>query len=933
MVNAIRISTATDEAERPAGREDDEGFPESPHDMEWPFGRLEGLDTDDFREAAYEIFFTACRSSPGFGGRTALSYYNPTEGGGGGDGSWFGSGQESGTGSPRNKAAPGQGGGGVGMAVTSRVKRALGLKMLRRSPSRRANSCSSLPTSPSAAASGGSPKMNFTAPSRSRRPMTSAEIMRRQMKVTEQSDNRLRKTLMRTLVGQMGRRAETIILPLELLRHLKPSEFNDPNEYHSWQKRQLKILEAGLLRHPAVPLDKSNTSAQTFKEIIEAAQAKPIDTGKNSEVLRNLVNCVVTLSWRSFDGLATDICHWADGFPLNVHIYMALLGSIFDMKDETLVLDEIDELLELMKKTWSTLGMNRSIHNLCFTWVLFEQYFITTQMLGDVLSSMKQWSEKRLLDYHRNFDKGNVALMENILPLVFLATKILEEDVPGYATTVEAGKEGVPDASAGNRLDHCIRSSMRNAFAKMLEERNINAAMFEKQEASETLIKLADATEELAAKEKEIFSSALKKWHPIAAGVAALTLHNCYGNLLKQYMAGASTMAKETVQVLQKAGKLEKVLVQMVVEDSVECEDGGKTIVREMVPYEVDAIFVEQVRQWIQERVKTGKENFQSTKDSETWNPKSKNEPYAQSAVELMKHAKETVETFFELPVNITDDLVQSLAEGLDQVFREYISFVGLCGSKQNYIPTLPPLTRCSQDSRFFRLWKKGACSVGVYSEQHRFISDGSHHVSEASAYRLIFLDSNAVLYGSLYVGDVENARIHPALRILKQNLTLLCAIVTERAQPTAIKEVMKATFEAYLMVLLAGGSSRVFCRSDHQMIEEDFDSLKKIFSACAGGEGTIAEDVVDREAETVEGVLSLMSQSTEQLIEDFSTLACETSGMGVVGAGQKLPMPPTTGKWHRSDPNTILRVLCYRNDKAANFFLKKSFHLAKRRG
>ncbi|XP_019180876.1 PREDICTED: uncharacterized protein LOC109175947 [Ipomoea nil] len=1031
MVNAIRIST-TIEAKRPADhRDDDEGFPESPRDQEWPFGKLEGLDAADFREAAYEIFFTACRSSPGFGGRTALSYYNPTEGGG--DGSGFGAGQDYGTGSPR------KGQGGVGMAVTSRVKRALGLKMMRRSPSRRASSCGSLPTSPSGA-SGGSPKMNFTAvPSKGRRPMTSAEIMRRQMKVTEQSDNRLRKTLMRTLVGQMGRRAETIILPLELVRHLKPSEFTDPNEYHFWQKRQLKILEAGLLRHPAVPLDKSNTFAQSFKDIIEAAEEKPIDTGKNSESMRNLVNSVVSLSWRSTDGMATDICHWADGFPLNVHIYMALLCSIFDMKDETLVLDEIDELLELMKKTWATLGMNRSIHNLCFTWVLFEQYFITgqiepdlfcaslamlaevandakkadrepiyVQMLGDVLTSMKQWSEKRLLDYHRNFDKGNVALMENILPLVFLATKILEEDVPGYATIVEAGKEGVPDPTAGNRVDHCIRSSMRNAFAKMLEEKNINGAMFETQEMSETLIKLADATEELAAKEKEIFSSALKKWHPIAAGVAAVTLHNCYGNLLKQYMGGASTMAKETVQVLQKAGKLEKVLVQMVVEDSVECEDGGKAIVREMVPYEVDAIFVGQVRQWIQEKVKIWKENLQRAKDSETWNPKSKTEPYALTAVELMKQAKEAVENFFELPVNINDDLVNCLADGLEQVFRDYISFVALCGSKQNYIPTLPPLTRCSQDSRFFRLWKKGACSVGVYSEHH-FISDGSHvrpstsrgtqrlyirlntlhflllqlhsidkalalgprtvqtttrnrharsstttvtgtvsyfeqsrsailtgvqHVSEASAYRLIFLDSNSVLYGSLYVGDVENARIHPALKILKQNLTLLCAIVTERAQPMAIKEVMKATFEAYLMVLLAGGSSRVFCRSDHQMIEEDFDILKKMFCSCGGGgEGTIVEDVVDREAETVEGVLTLMSQSTEQLIEDFSTVACETSGMGVVGAGQKLPMPPTTGKWHKSDPNTILRVLCYRNDKAANFFLKKSFHLAKRRG
>lgn len=113
-------------------------------------------------------------------------------------------------------------------------------------------------------------------------------------------------------------------------------------------------------------------------------------------------------------------------------------------------------------------------------------------------------------------------------------------------------------------------------------------------------------------------------------------------------------------------------------------------------------------------------------------------------------------------------------------------------------------------------------------------------------------------------------------------------------------------------------------------MIEEDFDSLKKVFCTC--GEGLIVEDVVDREAETVEGVVALMGQSTEQLVEDFSIVACEASGIGVVGIGQKLPMPPTTGRWNRSDPNTILRVLCHRNDKAANEFLKRTFQLAKRR-
>lgn len=209
-------------------------------------------------------------------------------------------------------------------------------------------------------------------------------------------------------------------------------------------------------------------------------------------------------------------------------------------------------------------------------------------------------------------------------------------------------------------------------------------------------------------------------------------------------------------------------------------------------------------------------------------------------------------------------------------------------------------------------------------------IESACQHVSEVAAYRLIFLDSTSVFYDCLYVGDVSNARIRPALRVLKQNLTLLCAIVTDRAQALAMKEVMRAAFEAFSMVLLAGGCSRVFYRSDHEMIEEDFENLRKVFCAC--GEGLIAENIVEREAEAVEGVIALMSQCTEQLVEDFSIVTCETSGIGVMGSGQKLPMPPTTGRWNRADPNTILRVLCHRNDRAANQFLKRTFQLAKRR-
>lgn len=961
-------------------------------DLVSPFGKIDGLDRDDFREAAYEVFFTACRSSPGFGGRGIISYYNNLEEGGDGLGS----------GSPKPA--------GVGMAVTSRVKRALGLKMMRRSPSRRTNSSGSNPSSPCA----GSPRAPSTAVRR--RPMTSAEIMRQQMWVTEQSDNRLRKTLMRTLVGQMGRRAETIILPLELLRHLKPSEFADAEEYHQWQKRQLKVLEVGLLVFPSIPLDKSDASAAKLRDIINSADGKPIDTGKNSETMRALCSSVVSLAWRCADGGSTDVCHWADGYPLNVEIYNTLLQAIFDLKEETLVFDEVDELLELMKKTWSTLAINRPMHNLCFTWVLFEQYVMTgqiepdllaasltmltevandakkpdrepayTRMLASVLASIKKWCDKRLLDYHANFDTRSLALMESILPLVFSANKILEEDVPSYVNPRQEKGE-IDFHSTGNKVDYYIRSSSRNVFAKMLEEQNVNGVMsLDTHRVSEMIIKLARETEQLASKEKEIFSPVLKKWHPIAAGVSAVTLHGCYGALLRQYLSGTSSAhMNETILVLQRAGKLEKVLVQMVVEDSVECEDGGKAIVREMVPYEVDTIILKLLKLWMQEKFKIGKDSLERAKETETWNPKSKSEPYAHSAEEIIRLSKETIESFFEIPINVSENLVYDLTEGLERLLGDYITFIASCGSKQSYLPTLPPLTRCSQDSKFLKLWKKAACSVGTehdpnqntvdegenhhprpstsrgtqrlyirlntlhylikqlhpldktlksrlgntrqlgiisYLEHSRSaIQAASQHVSEVAAYRLVFLDSTSVLYSSLYSPDVTGARIRPALRVLKQNLTLLCAIVTDHAQTLALNQVMKACFEAYLMVLLAGGSSRIFSRMDHVMIEEDFDSLKRMF------EGLLGEDDVAKEAETTEGVVALMGQSTEQLLQDFS----EGSGMGVVGSGQKLPMPPTTGKWSSSDPNTILRVLCHRNDRAANTFLKRTFHLAK---
>lgn len=121
----------------------------------------------------------------------------------------------------------------------------------------------------------------------------------------------------------------------------------------------------------------------------------------------------------------------------------------------------------------------------------------------------------------------------------------------------------------------------------------------------------------MALREREYFSPILKKSHPVSVGVAAVVLHSCYGTLLKQFLSGTTKLANESIEVLQRAGKLENFLVQMVVEDATECEDGGKAVVREMVPYEVDSVILKLLKQWIDDKIKKGRDCLRRAKETE----------------------------------------------------------------------------------------------------------------------------------------------------------------------------------------------------------------------------------------------------------------------------------------------------------------------------
>ncbi|KAI7987285.1 hypothetical protein LOK49_LG13G02379 [Camellia lanceoleosa] len=942
-----------------------------------PFGDLTPtLSAADIRDTAYEIFVAACRTSSG----KSLTYISSNS-------SNYDRSPSPSPSSPSMQRS-------LTSTAASKMKKALGIQ----SSSNRSE---------------GSPSSGW----KTKKPVTVGELMRVQMRVSETTDSRIRRALLRIAAGQVGKRVESMVLPLELLQQYKSSDFTDQVEYEAWQKRNLRLLEAGLLLHPHLPLDKSNTASQRLRQIIHGALDRPIETGRNSESMQVLRSAVMSLASRSIDGSLAESCHWADGSPLNLRLYEILLEACFDANDQISIVEEVDELMELIKKTWGILGINQMLHNICLSWVLFNSFVVTGQVENDLLyaadsqlaevakdakttkdpayskilsstlSSMLGWAEQRLLAYHDTFDSGNINSMQSIVSLGVSAAKILVEDISNEYRRRRKGEVDV----ARNRIDTYIRSSIRTAFAQRMEKADSSRRASRNQRNSlPVLAILAKDVGELSINEKDIFSPILKRWHPFAAGVAVATLHVCYGNELKQFISGITELTPDVVQVLRAADKLEKDLVQIAVEDSVDSDDGGKAIIREMPPFETEAAIANLVKVWIKVGVDRLKEWVDRNLQQEVWNPQANQEGYAPSAVEVLRMIDETLDAYFQLPIPMHPALLPDLMAGLDRSLQYYVAKAKSgCGSRNTFVPTMPALTRCTIGTKFQGVWKKkekaqnsqkrnsqvatmnGDTSFGIpqlcvrINTLHRIRTElevvekrmithlrnsesahtedfsnglakkfelapaacleGVQQLSEAVGYKVIFRDLSHVLWDGLYVGEPSSSRIEPFLQELEQNLTSISDTVHERVHTRVIADIMKASFEGFLLVLLTGGPSRAFTQQDSQIIEDDFKSLKDIFYA--NGDGLPA-DLINKFSTTARDVLPLFRTDTDSLIERFRRLTLETYGSS---AKSRLPLPPTSGQWDPTEPNTLLRVLCHRNDEAASKFLKKTYNLPKK--
>jgi hypothetical protein len=104
------------------------------------------------------------------------------------------------------------------------------------------------------------------------------ETMRTQLEISGASDRRTREALLHASASRVGKRMDTLLVPLELLSWVARTEFTDKKLFIRWEKRQINLLLEGLLNHPSQALDPSDRSAVELRGLISKLEEAEVSS-------------------------------------------------------------------------------------------------------------------------------------------------------------------------------------------------------------------------------------------------------------------------------------------------------------------------------------------------------------------------------------------------------------------------------------------------------------------------------------------------------------------------------------------------------------------------------------------------------------------------------------------------------------------------------
>ncbi|CAN6484915.1 unnamed protein product [Victoria cruziana] len=553
------------------------------------------------------------------------------------------------------------------------------------------------------------------------------DVICTQMEILHEIDRCAREGLSHSCLISEAEKLNVPKISVELLKNVSQSEFSNKKAYIRWMKRQTKVLEE-VLCNP-FHLGAENE----LKGILADMRNEKVWTMHNAsaqlaEIFTALERSVMEFSeiHKEFD-TRDGSCYRGTGYHVNLRLYEKLLCSTFDSLDGQQV-EETEDILGLLKATWTALGVTRTIHTALYCWVLFRQFaftgetailelglvelkkvqtFIcdniatpyvsslnctiyscgsqtTVNLLNAITLSIGTWCDFLLSDYHRNFYK-NPSHFEKVVTSSIIINRLLSSGFDKMKGSAETTKS---KESASEKVKMYIMASAKAAF-----EQAVNGLQARSNpERMHSLAVLADDLKSVAGREFKQFSPVLSCWYPEAKEKFALLVHELYGEKLKPFLEGLSQLSYEARSVLTSAYLLENDLAQFGY--NAENLLTGP-FVKEWHPYEVARTAYPLIQDWVNVQSHNILEWTERAFLLEVWEPVSSLQKHGSSIIEVFRIVEETVDQFFSLKLPVGVKHTGCLIFGITRCLEGYIEKVqAQLVDKNNLYPAMPGLTR-----------------------------------------------------------------------------------------------------------------------------------------------------------------------------------------------------------------------------------------------
>ncbi|XP_020581902.1 uncharacterized protein LOC110025575 isoform X2 [Phalaenopsis equestris] len=575
------------------------------------------------------------------------------------------------------------------------------------------------------------------------------DTIRGQLEISEAMDSWTRKGLMNFCLRSMPNRADVPQISVELLGSLSISDFPTERVYTQWQRRQVDILEE-LLTDPT----NSVASEQQMLSYL-------LSNIRNLEEWANLSHEVRTdtLDWigkfisRMCSmpeklGVSDVAYYWTGSYYFTVKLYEKLLYSVFDILEDGQIVEEAEEILGVLRMSWSMLGVTQMMHDALYGWVLFQQFVRTgdflllkytivevQRMLSNkhgasevscvnivcsvevygyrrdlnlvdaVLFNIYLWCSTQLEDYHLNFSLGDSQIFEGILTLAIISAKRFSNDIAEPSDTY-------PEAETENGVTFklirvFIARSIQATCRRIQDALDVNS----KREQKHPLALFAKELKLFAEKEYTLFTPILCRHYSKAGIVFSVILHQYYWEQLMPFLDGISSFSESAISVLSASYSLERFLVHII--NSMSGESKPIPITNFFDPYQIRPVCAPLILHLVNVRHEKILGWTERAVHIENWEPLSSQQKQASSVIEVFRIIQEAIDQFFDLILPMETIHLRSLLIGVVRSLEAYLQHIISHQVDKSFLyPSPPTLTRYKEAVNPFMKKKPVECAT-----------------------------------------------------------------------------------------------------------------------------------------------------------------------------------------------------------------------------